>query len=192
MTYSDIQGWFDFADIYEEAIARARDGDVLVEVGCWLGKSSAYLHQIAKASGKDITLMFVDTWRGESIGPPYDAVISANGGDVFNVWKKNMTGCGIDFFGAHPRIIVSRRTSVEAAALAADSSLAFVFIDAAHDYESVKADLAAWLPKLAPHGHIAGHDYGCPDVARAVDEALTARTRNSSWERIPVTFHTDS
>jgi len=51
-----------------------------------------------------------------------------------------------------------------------DSSLDFVYIDAAHDYESVKKDIAAWTPKVKSTGIIAGHDYSSPPVTRAVGE----------------------
>jgi hypothetical protein len=45
-----------------------------------------------------------------------------------------------------------------------------VFIDAAHDYDNVKADILAWYPKCK--GVIAGHDYFLtyPGVMNAVDE----------------------
>jgi hypothetical protein len=38
--------------------------------------------------------------------------------------------------------------STEAAQLFADQSLDFVYIDAAHDYANVRADLIAWIPKI--------------------------------------------
>jgi predicted O-methyltransferase YrrM len=40
-----------------------------------------------------------------------------------------------------------------------DESLDWVYIDAAHDYASVKKDLAAARPKIKPGGWICGHDY---------------------------------
>jgi hypothetical protein len=49
----------------------------------------------------------------------------------------------------------------------------FVYIDAEHDYESVKADIAAWWPFLMSGGILAGHDYDkavLPGVVQAVDE----------------------
>jgi predicted O-methyltransferase YrrM len=81
-----------------------------------------------------------------------------------------------------------RQSSVEAAALYADNSLDFVFIDAAHDYENVKADIAAWYPKVKVGGTIAGHDYGWPgsSVHDAVNEYLASvgnspKPHKSSW-----------
>lgn len=56
-----------------------------------------------------------------------------------------------------------------------DESLDFVYIDALHDYESVKADIKAFYPKVKPGGIIAGHDYhkeDWPGVVQAVDEFI--------------------
>lgn len=49
----------------------------------------------------------------------------------------------------------------------------FVFIDGSHDYESVKADILAWLPKIKPGGWLIMHDYdnpSFPGVRQAVNE----------------------
>jgi predicted O-methyltransferase YrrM len=59
-----------------------------------------------------------------------------------------------------------------------DGSLEFVFIDANHEYEPIKADIKAWLPKVRKGGVLAGHDYGSdsyrphPGVSKAVHELL--------------------
>jgi hypothetical protein len=75
-----------------------------------------------------------------------------------------------------------RLTSVEAAKKVADGSLDFVYIDARHDYESVKEDLKAWFRKVKPGGIFAGHDYvdgmlpqGDFRVKSAVDEFFAER-----------------
>jgi hypothetical protein len=39
-----------------------------------------------------------------------------------------------------------------------DSSLDIVYMDASHEYEPVKREVEAWLPKLKPGGVIASHD----------------------------------
>ena len=90
------------------------------------------------------------------------------------------------------RATVLDMKSVDAAKHVVDSSLDLVFIDADHSYEGVKADLAAWAPKVKPGGWIGGHDYGNPDpryrfgVEQAVDEWAAGERRidlddNFTW-----------
>ena len=67
---------------------------------------------------------------------------------------------------------VVQMTSLAAAA-ALPSALDYVFLDAAHDYENIRADIAAWWPKIKPGGWLAGHDStDAAGVRRAVDEAF--------------------
>ena len=67
--------------------------------------------------------------------------------------------------------------TVAAAEHVEDEWADFVFIDAGHSYEAVRADIAAWLPKVRPGGWFGGHDYHSahPGVIRAVDEAFGNR-----------------
>lgn len=65
--------------------------------------------------------------------------------------------------------------SPSAAGMFEDESLDFVYIDGLHDYESVKADIEGFYPKVKKGGIIAGHDYNesnWPDVFRAVNEFI--------------------
>jgi hypothetical protein len=75
-----------------------------------------------------------------------------------------------------------RLLSVEAAQRVPRHSMDFVYIDARHDYESVKEDLHAWFDKVRPGGIFAGHDYadgilvqGDFGVKSAVDEFFGER-----------------
>jgi hypothetical protein len=81
-----------------------------------------------------------------------------------------------------PRSEIRRRESRAAAAEIPVRSLDFVYIDAAHEYESVAADLAAWLDRVRPGGLLCGHDYydgfrygHLYGVRRAVDELCQRR-----------------
>lgn len=61
----------------------------------------------------------------------------------------------------------------DAASVVPDGSFDFVFIDADHGYEGVKADINLWAPKVRERGWLGGHDYHAkrwPGVVKAVDE----------------------
>ncbi len=72
-----------------------------------------------------------------------------------------------------PRLSLLEMSSIEAATVIPDGTLDFAFIDAGHSYDEVKADIAAWVPKVRDGGFITGHDYDIakfPGVVRAVEE----------------------
>lgn len=62
-------------------------------------------------------------------------------------------------FAAGRRTIV-RWDSKAAAQQIGEDPLDFVFIDADHTFEGVKADIEAWWPLIRPGGVMVGHDYG--------------------------------
>ena len=51
-----------------------------------------------------------------------------------------------------------------------DNYFDFIYIDASHDYESVKKDILNWYPKVKINGYIGGDDYNqtWPEVIMAV------------------------
>lgn len=51
-----------------------------------------------------------------------------------------------------------------------DVTLKFLFIDASHDYDSVKADFLSWSPKLHNDGILAFHDSYAPGVSKFLGE----------------------
>jgi predicted O-methyltransferase YrrM len=160
MIWSDIPGWTDFTDLYDREVERAKDGACFVEVGVWRGRSLAYMADAIRKSGKLIFLYGVDRFTGDAECGPVTI------GQV----ESNLAACGVSD--------VAMLIESDSAAAAADfNACDFVFIDAAHDYESVKRDIAAWTPKVKPGGVIAGHDRGMEGVARAVREAFGNRVR---------------
>ncbi len=89
-------------------------------------------------------------------------------------------------FGKRAKIM--RMTSLEAAEKFTDATLDFVFIDGDHSYAAVKADIAAWWPKLISGGLLSGHDYRDDKdygVIQAVDEFAVGkdlrRGQNHTW-----------
>jgi predicted O-methyltransferase YrrM len=68
-----------------------------------------------------------------------------------------------------------RGTSVEMAPLVIEP-LDLLFVDGWHEYESVAADIHAWLPKVKPGGIVVMHDYGwAQGVQRVAREQVIPR-----------------
>jgi len=174
--YQNIDGFFDFQDLYSSAVQTFADGAHFVEVGAWKGTSAAYMAVEIINSGKIIKFDAVDTWLGsvEHMSGQF-ADQDAIEGRLYETFLSNTEP-------VKHVINPIRLSSVEASKLYNDNSLDFVFIDADHRYEAVKADIAAWSPKLKIGGFLGGHDYWWGDVNRAVNEAFgTPEIHRSSW-----------
>jgi hypothetical protein len=174
--FHTIQGWFDFANIYSDRVNAASEGAHFVELGTWKGKSASYMAVEIANSGKNIKFDCVDIWNGAGVPGEYENDASVKNQTLYEEFTKNMEPAA----GYYTPV---RAWTVEAADLYAPESLDFVFVDAGHDYDSVKADLHAWLPKVKPGGWIGGHDYSWAiGVKRAVNETFTnVSTNNTSW-----------
>jgi methionine--tRNA ligase beta chain len=72
-TYRDIPGWFNYHDLYLWIAEQCSDGDVIVEVGCWKGRSVNYLASLCKAMKKKPVIYVVDTFKGEDDQVAHDA-----------------------------------------------------------------------------------------------------------------------
>lgn len=166
--WSSVHGFFNFIHFYEGIAARLQDGDTVAEIGVWLGRSIIFLAQLLQRQGKpNCKLIAVDTFTGEKDQPEHYAEVQKHGGNIRAAFEENCRRCGV-----RDMIRVIEGDSAWSAAQVADASLAFCFIDAAHDYESVRRDIAAWKPKLKPGAPLAGHDIQHDDVQRAVTECL--------------------
>lgn len=166
--YKQVPGWFDFADLYDHMLERAKDGAIFVEVGAYLGRSSLYLASRIQRAGKKIRLYVVDRWDGWIYGNDRPPETPHESQDVFWHFIRNVRRAGVEDV-IYPLKMPSR----QAATLFEDGTLDFVFLDADHGYEAVRSDLEAWFPKIKRRGVLAGHDYLHPDfpeVRRAADE----------------------
>jgi predicted O-methyltransferase YrrM len=159
------ENWFDYGHLYSAAVSNARPGALFVEVGSWKGMSAAYMAVEIINSGKNIQFHCVDSWEYLALQTDISADKFA---DLHATFLQNIQPV------AHV-ITPVRAISWEAAALYPDESVDFVFIDAAHDYESVTKDLKAWYPKVKPGGLFAGHDYPAHGVYAAVTDFMAGR-----------------
>jgi predicted O-methyltransferase YrrM len=145
-----------------------RPGMRVAEIGSWLGNGSTRTILDAMAGVPRARLLCVDTWQG-SPGVDRHSRIAAEF-DVLATFKRNTAD-------AADRIDI--RIGDGAAAARAYPSRAFdlVFIDADHRYSAVRADIAAWLPKIRPGGILCGHDCEIRPTPEIAD--VLARGRES-------------
>ncbi len=171
--WQTVDGWFAFREAYDRILARLprETPSTFVELGTWVGRSTAYLGVEIVNSKKPITLVAVDHFQGSAeidhtrragAVSTSEAAFRANLAPVANA------------LGDRFCVLVS--DSAGAAAQFADGSVDAVWVDAAHSYEPVKADLEAWWPKVKPLGLMGGDDYvKCAGVTQAVNERFGAR-----------------
>lgn len=169
--YKSFAGYFDFENIYRAEVKAAHDGARFVELGTYAGKSLAFLAVEIMNSGKEISVDAYDLWTGWRGQPSREAV------------EQTML-----LHGVLGPLRLWAEDSATAASRHDDASVDFLFIDAAHTYEAVKADLTAWWPKMKPGATFAGHDYvpQWPGVVQAVNEfservGVPFRKDGTSW-----------
>lgn len=151
--YLNIQGYFNFEDIYQFISKKFPEGK-FVEIGTWLGKSTCFLAECIKENGGKANLFAIDTFIGEIGAKEQQELVAKSGGSIYELFIDNMRKAEVmDFITP----IVS--TSTEASVMFEDNSLDFLFIDASHIEADVLDDLSCWFPKIKSGGYIGGHDY---------------------------------
>ena len=134
---------------------------VMVEIGSHHGESAA----IFLESGKVKSITCVDPL--DDIHAPDVKSHPAHSDTNWEVCQQEI----LAVLSNSPDSRFIRLPSIEVAQNWPDASLDFVYIDGFHEYDSVLADIKAWLPKIKSSGIMAGHDYiGFPGVKQAVDE----------------------
>lgn len=157
------QGWYIHHNAFE-SLLRNNKVKVAIEVGSWLGASARDIATILPADG---VLFAVDTWLGSEEHQPGQSGYVIPIDLLFQQFLSNVIHAGLK-----DKIVPVRLPSVVAAKkLAALGVMAdFIYIDAAHDYESVKQDLHAWYPLLREGGVFCGDDFHHGPVIQAVNE----------------------
>ncbi len=160
--YQDIEGRFDFEDVYTAAVREAPSGVCFLEIGCWQGRSTAFLATEILNSGKDIHLHVVDTFSWLNDGQFKDS--------------QHLKQTFLQNIEPVKRVVTlhDHDSSTSFNICHRPDKLWFIYVDGNHAYKQVRQDIKAWYPRLMPGGYIAGHDYGkkYAGLRRAVSEAF--------------------
>lgn len=174
MSWKDIPGRAAYLWIYDDFLAsNPRENAKVVEVGVALGKSISYLvDKVIRAGRDDISVYAVDAWAGVDRNGEQQAMSSPN--EDYELFIRMMREhCPVEL----AEIIIRRGWSVDESKKFKDNSVDLVVLDAAHDYENVRTDLHAWIPKIRNSGYIGGDDYvdDYPGLKKALHEVFDSQ-----------------
>jgi hypothetical protein len=152
-------------------LCQSIDARTYVEVGCREGRTTG--HVLAQCP--DLRAIAIDPWCAQPACEDVsretyvdwdfakiEAEFWKNVGDNKGRCKMiRMTGASVASGWSHDDVDPVYRDYADV-----------VFIDALHDYESVKQDIALWWPLVRPGRYLCGHDFNhkWPGVERAVAE----------------------
>tara|TARA_B100001250_G_scaffold405049_1_gene421899 strand:+ start:4448 stop:5044 length:597 start_codon:yes stop_codon:yes gene_type:complete len=149
----------------------------MIEIGSFMGEST----QMFAASGIFDTIHTMDPFEGdEKFLIDYDLTWD----QVKNEYKQNIRNFN--------NIQLHERYSYDIVSEFENDSIDLVYIDGAHDYQSVLQDLEYYLPKVKRNGLMGGHDYNkfyepYEDVIRAVNQVVGQPSKlfpDTSWLKV--------
>ena len=149
--YLDIPGWFNMHDAYMNLVKYCEDGDDIVEIGCFAGRSTRFLCDALELSGKhDVKVHVIDTFEGSGMEHS-----SVNLNSMYDDFMRNLA----DHI-EQERVIVNVNKSDNSNIINsfADNSVFGVIVDGAHTMEAVQDDIINWWPKIKDGGIMVGDD----------------------------------
>ena len=155
-----IHGWTNELELAWLAEKASRCTNI-AEVGSWQGRSTR-----AIADNTTGRVYACDTFKGTPEDGHYKLLTDKPEDWLYTEFTRNMEGLS--------NVVTLAMPSLDAAKLFQGPTFDMIFIDAAHDYDNVKADILAWRPLLKPGGLFCGHDFdaGRAGVVTAVRELI--------------------
>lgn len=173
----EIEGWME-EDELEWLYKAGCHARTAIEVGCFMGRSTAAIlagqrdsYQYPPVEFPAPILFAFDTFDGG--GTVREEEVAGRGrGWLQRIFTNNMFDRGL--LGFHS-VDVTTMKNREFYISRGEADM--LFIDARHDYNSVRADIKNWSPLVRPGGIISGHDYheSWPGVIKAVNGAFGER-----------------
>lgn len=168
--------------LVKDQLSRETEGTVHVcEIGSYVGSSAIAMAEVDKR----VQVRCIEHFRGND-NDRIGAVTAEHGSDkVRATFRSNVANAGLD-----GRIVLDEQDETNVVGFTRNEAYHVVFLDAKHDYETVKRQIDAWMPKVKKNGILCGHDYcdAFPGVMRAVNElqaqgVQVRRDGNVWWTR---------
>jgi len=154
-----------FKNFYDHMIDQLDTKSSWLEVGAWLGNSITYAANESKKKNKHFNFTVVDQWKKYDELANFFSIEEWNNDLPYQTFLENIK--------SYDNINYRRGISWEVAESFNDNSFDFIFIDGAHDYDSVYKDIRAYWPKVKLGGWFAGDDFrkgDFPGLEKAVRE----------------------
>lgn len=164
--YETIPGWFSYDYLYKDAVERAEDGAVFVEIGSFKGRSTAFMAVEIANSGKRIQFDCIDPQQLLS----HYADSAKEQPEVFEGYNSADFHKRLEPVKGYYNLV--QDTSDNAVNRYSDGTIDFLMIDGDHSYEAVKRDVLNFLPKMKVGGVITGDDAFAEEVQQAVKDAV--------------------
>ncbi len=145
--YEDLEGWArmgEQGDLFEIITDDLTGKLTIAEIGVYQGRGTALICVNLINKGIEFEYHAIDHFNG--------SLEHDNNIDYESITRNNLKPL-------EGLINIHKNDSIKQSTLFPDHYFDIVYIDASHDYESVKEDIHAWLPKVKPGGYICGDDY---------------------------------
>lgn len=169
----EIDGWFNYEDLYSSYCQDLNNDSIFVEVGIWKGKSICFLGELLKQCNKTPKVFAVDTFKGTPNDEIQQKEIQNLGGSTLSLFKSYLKDLSLENL-----IIPLELDSIEASKKFQDNSIDIIFIDGDHSYEAVRKDLQAWFHKMKNNSIMSGHDFWHEPLRKAVEDFFISKHLN--------------
>lgn len=161
---------FDFeGEVLERLASEVRPGQYIVEVGCYRGRSTAFLAS-GSHRGSRVPIFAVDPWT--------DA--KANPSDLRATFDRTIEEFGHGLVIAFQGYSEDIAAEIEAQGYA--GSLGLVHIDGSHHPEDLRADIANWASMVPEGGVVVFHDFQHPPLREVILQEMVGPT----WKNEPL------
>lgn len=171
----DMQGWETSDSPVFENIIKELKPKLIIEVGSWKGRSAIRMAQLALRHNPDIEIVCIDTWLGSyehwvGIDENLERDRFQNGRpDIYQKFLSNVVHNKMqDYITPFPIDSINGAMTLEKLGVQAD----LIYVDAGHEYLSVKTDLYLVSKIVRPGGCILGDDFFHGPVASAAYETF--------------------
>ena len=155
--YLDIPGWFNMHDAYMNIVKYVDDGQDIVEIGCFAGRSTRFLCDSLKFSGKNkVKVHVIDTFEGSGME---HAEVNCN--TMYDDFMRNLDD---HIQSGMVQVNVNKSDNQNILDSFEDKTVAAVIVDGAHTMEAVEADVYNWWPKVIEGGIMVGDDVSLETV----------------------------